>query len=356
MAHADYYEFLGVKRGDSDEVMKKAYRRLALQYHPDKNGDPEKFKKLSVVYEVLKNPEKRQLYDLHGPDFDKTRGHHAEGRPTGTGFSMGDVFGSVFGGFQTVPGRCRNKAKQIRHTVLLSMEEMYIGKKLKIAVAREIMCPKCDGEGGAGVSYHPCIPCGGKGYSMSSHGSIFQSSVRCQGCDATGKVRKVDIPCAGCKTTGMVTERIILEPKVAPGARPNTCYSFRGQGDCLNAKGSVPGDVVVTIAQKPCSSFERKGNDLYTDVDISLKQALSGFSAGVKHLDDRIIDISVPRGKVTPPGTVISIGGEGIPAKKGKLIVTIRVLFPTTFADSSIEMLDVLEELNSDVCLQQRNK
>ncbi|CAM9199872.1 unnamed protein product [Pylaiella littoralis] len=347
MAHVEYYEFLGVSRDASDEALKKAYRRLALKYHPDKNGDPELFKRLTDTYDVLRSAEKRKLYDLHGPGFDK--GHsHAQGGPAAarTGFSMEEVFGSVFGGFQPRPADVgKKKAKQIRHTVFLSMEEMYRGRKLKIAVTRAVLCSRCDGEGGKGVSFHPCVPCAGRGYSVSSSGSIFQSSSRCQGCDSTGKARKVGDPCAGCASSGMVTERVILEPVVAPGARVNMCFNFRGQGDRLNAKGSVPGDVVITIAQKPCPSFERKGNDLYAEKEISLKQALSGFSVGVKHLDDRVIDISVPRGKVTPPGTVFGVAGEGIPAKKGTLFVTIRVRFPETFAESSIELLDILGDL-----------
>lgn len=353
MVHTDYYEFLGVAKGDTDETIKKAYRRLALKHHPDKNGDPEKFRKLAEIYDVLKDPEKRRLYDQHGPDHEKRRaspGSAHNGQPFAPGFSVEEVFGSMFGGFQGFQSRPagagRKKTKQIRHTALLSMEDMYKGKRLRIAVDRAIICPRCVGDGGKDISEKPCVPCAGRGFSTSSHGSIFQRSVRCQGCDATGKVRKVGDPCALCKSSGMGSERIVLEPVVNPGDRPNMSFVFRGKGDHVNAKGSVPGDVVVTTVQKPCSSFVRKGHDLYTEREISLKESLSGFSTSVKHLDDRMIVISVPKGKVTAPGTIIGVKNEGIPANRGTLFVTIRVRFPATFSDSSIEMLDILPDLN----------
>ncbi|CAN0214608.1 unnamed protein product [Ectocarpus sp. 12 AP-2014] len=144
----------------------------------------------------------------------------------------------------------------------------------------------------------------------------------------------------------MGTERIVLEPVVKPGDRPSMSYIFRGKGDYINVQGSLPGDVVITTAQKPSSVFTRKGHDLYTNVQISLKESLAGFSRSVKHLDDRMIELSVPKGKVTPPGTVVRVQNEGIPAQKGTLFVTFQVGFPAGFSDSSIEMLDILPELN----------
>jgi len=349
MVHTEYYDFLGVARGDTDDTIKKAYRRLALKHHPDKNGDPEKFRKLTEVYDVLKDPVKRRLYDQHGPNADK----RGQGQPFTPGFSVEEVFGSMFGGFhgfqQARPAAAdasKKKGKQIRHNVLLSMEELYKGKKLRIAVQRAIQCPNCDGEGGKDVSERPCVPCAGRGYSVTSHTSIFQSSVRCQACDATGRVRKIGDPCTACKATGMSTERIVLEPVINPGDKPNMSYIFRGKGDFINAKGSIPGDVLITTVQKPSASFTRKNNDLYTEITVSLKESLSGFSKSVKHLDDRMIEISVPKGKVTPPGTVVRVKNEGIPANKGTLFVTVKVRFPSNFSDSSVEMLDILPELN----------
>lgn len=351
MAHTEYYDFLGVGKGATDDAIKKAYRRLALQHHPDKNGDPEKFRKLTEVYDVLKDPAKRRVYDQHGPNAAKQGQRHDQ--PFPPGFSVEEVFGSMFGGFQgfhqtppTGAGDNKKKVKAIKHTVLLSMEELYKGKKLRIAVQRAIICPECSGEGGKDITERPCVPCAGRGFFMSSHGSIFRSSIRCQACDATGRLRKIGDPCSVCKSTGMSTERIVLEPVVNPGDRPNMSYIFRGKGDFANVKGSLPGDVVITTVQKPSAAFTRKGHDLYTDVHISLKESLAGFSISVKHLDDRMIEISVPKGKVTSPGTVVRVKNEGMPAKKGTLFVTIKVNFPPRFSDSSIEMLDILPELN----------
>jgi DnaJ family protein A protein 2 len=346
MTHTEYYEFLGVGSDATDDAIKKAYRRLALKHHPDKNGDPDKFRKLTEVYEVLSDPAKRRVYDQHGLNAANPGPGHSFPR----GFSVEEVFGNMFGGFQAhrpYAGDARKKkAKPIRHTVLLSMEELYSGKKLRIAVQRAIICPKCEGKGGKEVTERPCVPCAGKGFSVTSHANIFQSSVRCQACDATGRTRKIGEPCRACKTSGMGAERIVLEPVVNPGDRPSMSYIFRGKGDFVNAKDVLPGDVVITTVQKPCSSFTRKGQDLYADIHISLKESLSGFSSSLKHLDGRMIEISVPKGKVTTPGTVVRVTGEGIPANKGTLFVTVKVKFPSQFSDSSIEMLDILPELN----------
>lgn len=352
MAYTEYYEFLGVATGDSDDAIKKAYRRLALKHHPDKNGDPAAFRKLTEVYDVLRDPEKRRMYDQYGPNAAKARTGTHSAQPFPPGFSVEEVFGSMFGGFggfqqqNTHAAAAKKKAKQIRHTVLLSLEDLYVGKKLRIAVQRAILCQNCDGEGGKDVRERPCVPCAGRGFVVNSSGSMFQSSVRCQACDATGKTRQIGEPCRACNATGMGTERIVLEPVVHPGDRPNMTYLFRGKGDFVkNGKGSLPGDVVITTVQKPSATFTRKGQNLYTSVEISLKQSLAGFSAEIKHLDGRTIEISVPKGKVTAPGTVISVKNEGIPAKKGALFVTIKVKFPDQFSDSSIEMLDILPEL-----------
>lgn len=350
MPHTEYYDFLGVDKGATDEALKKAYRRLALKHHPDKNGDPNEFKKLTEVYEVLRDPEKRRMYDQHGPNATNT----TPGQHFPRGFSVEEVFGNMFGGFTAFhhssgPAAAesrKKKPKPIRHTVLLAMEELYTGKKLRIAVQRAIICPRCEGEGGKNVSERPCVPCAGKGFYVTSHASIFQSSVRCQACDATGKVRTVGDPCRACKSSGMGTERILLEPVVNPGDRPNMSYVFRGKGDFVKKKGAPPGDVIITTVQKPCPSFQRKGQDLYAEMAISLKQSLSGFSSSLKHLDGRMVEISVPKGKVTSPGTVICMKGEGIPANKGNLFVTVKIIFPSNLSDSSIDMLDILPELN----------
>ncbi|CAM9866348.1 unnamed protein product [Ectocarpus sp. 12 AP-2014] len=205
MVHVEYYEFLGVGRGATEDAIKKAYRRLALKHHPDKNGDPELFRKLTEVYDVLRDPEKRRRYDQHGPVAAKQG--HGPGQPFPQGFSMEEVFGSMFGGFhgfhQTRPAAAnagKRKAKQIKHTVLLSMEELYRGKRLRVAVQRAIICPKCVGAGGQDVSAKPCVPCAGRGSLTTPHGSMFQSSIRCQACDATGVIRKIGNPCSACRS------------------------------------------------------------------------------------------------------------------------------------------------------------
>ncbi len=352
MAHTEYYDFLGVAKDDSDEAIKKAYRRLALKHHPDKNGDPDAFRKLTEVYETLKDPEKRRMYDQHGPGAAaKCSDNHAQ--PFPTGFSVEQVFGHMFGGFgggfHTASAGARQvpkkKTRPIKHTVGLSLQDLYLGKKLRIAVERQVVCSSCHGAGGQDVRERPCVACAGRGFAIKSNGSIFQSSMRCQACDATGKVRQIGIPCHPCKSTGVGTDRVVVEPIVHPGDRGNMSYVFRGKGNIVNTKGSLPGDIIISTMMKPCPAFTRKGQNLYTSVEISLKESLAGFSTSIKHLDGRMIDVSVPKGKVTAPGAVISVKDEGIPAKKGVLFVTVKVRFPSRFSDSSIDMLDILPEM-----------
>ena len=355
----DHYGVLGVPKGSDEITIKKAYRKLALKYHPDKpSGNAEEFKKISEAYSVLSDPEKKKMYDMYGPDFEKVRG--TPGGPGGphfpgndAGFSMGDmgdVFGSFFGGMGGIPGVQVNfgnagnqPPKQTKHSISLPLKDFYTGTTVKRAVSRLEKCGKCDGRGGARVHENKCIPCGGNGYSVSPNGggfAIFQGRTRCQGCEGSGRSRRIEDPCANCGATGRVSERVIIEPTLRPGDKPGTRCVFPGLGN-YTGKGPT-GDIVITINAEN-SEFKRRGSDLYIDREISLKECLVGFSRCISHLDGRVVKVSVPRGNVTSPGTILKIDKEGIPRNHGALFVSFSVKFPKTLGEKAVKTLvDVL--------------
>ena len=349
-----HYEVLGISKDASPETIRKAYHRMALKNHPDKGGDAEVFKAISEAKDVLSDPEKRKLYDAYGKDFEKHSGNTGGGHHP-HGFSMnemGGVFGSFFSGMNGMPGVNMhfggqphpNQPKQTKHTINLPLEDFYNGKTVKRAVSRKEKCSKCDGKGGSRIHENKCIPCSGNGFRVSHAGggisSIFQARVKCQSCQGMGKSRRIENPCSKCEATGRVTERIIIEPSISPGDKPGTRCVFPGMGDYT---GNTPtGDVVITINPKP-SEFNRRGNDLHIEREISLKQCLTGFTVDIKHLDGRIVQVKPPDGNVTSPGTVIRIQGEGIPRNHGSLFVTFSVKFPDRIEKNMREKLsDVL--------------
>lgn len=346
----DHYETLGVPKNSDTDAIKKAYKRMALKHHPDKGGEPDKFKAISEAYEVLGDEDKRKMYDTHGPNFENTA-HHGGRQYHSPGFSMGDmgdVFGSFFGGMGGIPGvqvnfgNARNSShpRQTKHNITLPLKDFYMGKKVKRAVSRLEKCGKCEGRGGAMVHENKCIPCGGDGFSVTQNGggfAIFQGRSKCQACEGTGKSRRIEDPCSNCSATGRVSERVIIEPSLKPGDRAGTKCVFQGLG---NYTGKDPtGDIVITINPEP-SEFKRRGNDLHLDRQISLKQCLVGFSMNIIHLDGRVIKVSVPSGEVTKPGTTIRVQKEGIPRNHGCLFVTFSVKFPTTLSESVVKILD----------------
>lgn len=342
----DHYKTLGLTKPSNADEIKKAFRKLALKHHPDKGGDPELFKNISEAYDVLSDSTKKSLYDKYGSDFEKinqngggSNGHF--GGMSGTmhhgPFNMENLFGSVFGGMQRGP----KKGKETHHPLEISLNDLYKGKKMKMAVTRNGKCESCDGKGGSQVIENKCVPCIGKGFTVSSQGSGFgflQQRIPCQRCATTGIMKKIIEPCKKCHATGKVTVRVIIEPVVKPGDKAGTKYTFKGLGDYLG-EDIQTGDIVLTLNQKN-HAFKRKGDDIHVNQEISIKQSLTGFSIEIEHLDGRKIPINVPRGTVTPPGKVIRIKNEGIPRNKGNLVVTFSVKFPSKISEPSLDMLD----------------
>ena len=337
----DHYKTLGVERSVTSDEIKKAFRKLALKHHPDKGGDAEKFKHVSEAYDVLSDETKKKLYDMHGPGFENMQSHGVHRNHGGHhgAFNMGDVFGAVFGGMNV--NRGPRKGKETRQILNISLNDIYKGKKIKMAVTHSIKCPKCDGKGGKEVIENKCVPCGGNGFMVSSQGNgfgLFQQRTPCQRCMATGKMRKIIEPCAKCKSSGRIIDRIIIEPVVKPGDKAGTKYTFKGLGDYMG-EDIESGDIVLVLNQKT-NDFKRKNDDIHVEQKISLKQSLTGFTIEIEHLDGRKIPITVPRGNVTKPGTIIIVKTEGIPRNRGNLVVTFVVEFPSAISEANLIMLD----------------
>ena len=334
-----HYETLGITRDADGDTIKKAFRRMALKHHPDKGGDPDKFKAISEANEVLSDPEKRKRYDTYGANFENIPRHHP-----GSGFSVGDmseVFGSIFGMGGIPTGFAGHRQpKQTKHNINLPMKDFYTGKKMKRVVSRLAKCSRCEGRGGARVHESRCVPCGGNGFIVSQNGmgfAIFQGRVKCQSCQSTGKTKRIEDPCPNCSASGRVSERVIIEPVLSPGDKSGTRCVFPGLGNYTGDDGAT-GDIVITIISEP-SEFKRKGNDLHIDREITLKQCLVGFSMGVTHLDGRVVHLSVPSGNVTKPGTVMRIPKEGIPRGQGFLHVTFSVKFPNKLDEAVVNKI-----------------
>lgn len=350
MSKKDHYESLGVPRTASLDEIKKAYRKLSLQTHPDRNpgkGDGEEFKKISESYSVLSDPDQKRKYDNPIQNlFPESMFTSGFMDPT----SSTNFFSNLFGGVppeesSTIPQPTPN----LYHKVLLTLEDFYKGKNCKFAISRKVQCKECDGQGGWGKKEVSCIGCNGEGVRISKRGYNSISRSPCIQCHGK-KVKTVfDKVCRTCKTLGVVPQRVVVEAKFEAGARSGDRVVLKGMSDCI--QGRPTGDVVVTASERSHRIYKRSSkvsNDLRCSIDITLRQSLCGFSAEITHLDGRIVEIKSDL--VTPHGHKIVVQGEGIPRGKGCLEITPNVVFPDprTVVPESVkaqlaEVLDVLE-------------
>ncbi|RMF88911.1 MAG: molecular chaperone DnaJ, partial [Methanobacteriota archaeon] len=327
MTKRDYYEILGVKKDASKEEIKKAYRRLALKYHPDKNKSPdaeEKFKEISEAYGVLSDDQKRAQYDRFG---------HAgiDGRYTqedifrninfedifgdlGFGGGFGSIFDIFFGGMGG--GRRRGERSRprrgadLQYRLNITLEQAAKGFEAKFNLNREDVCPTCKGSGAkAGTAPKTCGACGGTGRlrrSRSTPFGAFTTVTTCHHCSGEGTV--IDVPCTGCSGLGKKEKTEIIRLKIPPGVDTGTHLRVPGKGNA-GEKGSPPGDLYVLINVKPHPIFERENSDIYVEVPISYTSAVLGDEIEVPTLYGKV-KLKIPPG--TQPGTVFRLKGKGI--------------------------------------------
>ena len=317
MAKRDYYEVLGVKRGASDTDVKKAYRRLAMKYHPDRNtGDAEdaeeKFKEASEAYEVLSDDEKRERYDRFG---------HAgvDGMSGGGGFNAGgfadisDVFGEVFGDiFSGGRGRrAQRRGRDLQYTLDLSLEQAVRGDRVEIIVPTLAACEECDGSGAKpGTSPSRCGECDGRGQVRVSQG-FFSLQQTCPRCRGAGRV--VLDPCGACSGHGRVERRKTLSVEVPAGVDTGDRVRLSGEGEAGPA-GMPAGDLYVQMHVAAHPIFTRDGNHLYCDVPLGFADAALGGEIEVPTLDGRV-KLKVP--PETQTGKLFRLRGRGAPAVRG---------------------------------------
>ena len=336
-----FYELLGVPPTADEDTLKRAYRKLALKYHPDKNKEPgaqEKFKEISVAYEVLSDPEKRKRYDQYGE-----KGIDNEMQ----GMDPSDIFSHFFGGGRRPRGE--PKPKDIVHELPIALEAFYTGKVSKLAITRDRFCASCGGRGTnkEGVE-GTCRPCGGRGVQMVTRqlGPMFmqQMQVQCSTCNGSGFACRPEDRCKGCGGKQVVKEKKVFEVHIDKGAKRGDHVTFTGEGDQI-AGVRLAGDIIIVFDQKPHDRFQRKGSHLLMDKTISLVQALTGFQLVVEHLDGRKLLIQPPAGVVLDPDHLWAVDREGMPVpgtggiEKGQLVIQFKVQYPKSVTEKEATAL-----------------
>lgn len=346
MSKRDYYEVLGVDRSAADQEIKKAYRRIAMKYHPDRNPDDEdadaKFKEATEAYDVLMNAEKRSAYDQFGhAGVDQSMGGGFQG---GASFSdiFGDVFGDIFGGGGGGGRQGPQRGSDLRYTMEVSLEEAVRGATREIKVPTLQHCDTCDGSGAKpGSSPVTCGSCGGSGQVRMQQG-FFQVQQTCPKCRGRGKT--ISDPCLDCRGQGLLEKTKTLSVKVPPGVDTGDRIRLSGEGEA-GPSGGPNGDLFVQIAVRQHNLFERDGRHLYCEVPINFVDAALGGELEVPTLDGKV-KLKIPA--ETQTGKMFRLRGKGVQPVRGGPIgdLMCRAVVETPVNLSSRQK-QLLEELRS---------
>lgn len=350
MSKRDYYEVLGVEKGASEAELKKAYRRLAMKYHPDRNPDDEnaeeKFKEATEAYEVLTDANKRAAYDQYGhAGVDPSMGGGACGfGGGGANFSdiFGDVFGDIFGGGG---GRGRSSVQRgsdLRYTLELDLEEAVRGTTVTIRVPTLVACETCDGSGAKkGTTPTTCTTCGGHGQVRMQQG-FFSVQQTCPRCHGTGKM--ITDPCKDCHGNGRVEKQKNLSVKVPAGVDTGDRIRLAGEGEA-GVNGGPAGDLYVVVSVREHKIFQRDGKNLYCEVPISFVDAALGGELEVPTLDGRV-KLKIPEGAQT--GKLFRLRGKGVTPVRGgsagDLLCRVVVETPVNLTKRQRELLEELRQ------------
>jgi DnaJ family protein A protein 2 len=323
-----YYKLLGVPQSASQEEIRKNYRKLAREHHPDKGGDEKLFKEIQEAYDCLSDPEKKELYDQGGKE--------AVERGGGGGGGHDDLLSALFGGGGgRRQSRGPQKGESVVHKIQVSLENLFNGKTFKMAISRQrVKYP-------AGMTSDQaatvCKTCGGAGAVLKTQrmGPMLQQvQMRCPDCGGQGKSFKEGV--------SVFQEKKTLEVRVDPGMKHGQKIVMAGEAD--ENPGMEAGDVVFVLVQQDHPVFQRKGADLVMEKQISLKDALCGVKFGIKHLDDRTIVIKTAPGQVIKPNSLKMIAAEGMPLwkrpfERGRLFILFKVTFPDTLDANTVKVL-----------------
>jgi len=366
----DYYKTLGLTKGATPDEIKKAYRKLALKHHPDKNPDDEaaaeKFKEISEAYEVLSDEKKRRMYDQFGAD--AVRGGMGGGPRGGAGFSsmeealrtfMG-AFGGAAGGGETIfdsffgggmgggPGGGRRRSAQgtsKRATIQITFEEAAKGCEKELSITNYASCKACSGSGAKLASdIKTCHTCGGHGQVQQNRG-FFSMTAPCPDCHGAGKV--ITNPCPECHGAGKLKQKQQVKVPIPAGIDSGMRLKMTGYGDA-GGKGAAPGDLYVYVNVKPHDIFNRDGDDIIIDLPISFSEAALGCKKEIPTPLDGSYRIAIPEG--TQPGKVLSIKGKGLPnvhssGMRGNMYVQVHVETPVKLSQEQAKLLQKFQEL-----------
>lgn len=355
MSQRDYYEVLGVSRDAADDEIKRAYRKKAMEFHPDRNPDnPEaeaKFKEAAEAYDVLRDAEKRARYDRFGH-----AGVNGNGYGGGGGFSstedifahFGDIFGDLFGfaGMGGARGPRPQAGSDLRYNLNISFRQAARGDEVTLRIPKNVTCPDCSGSGAApGTQPETCPQCGGSGQVVRQQG-FFQMAMPCSACRGEGRI--VRNPCPRCRGAGQVQDIRELSVRIPAGVDTGNRLRLRGEGE-PGVHGGPPGDLYVVIRVDDDKTFRRQGQDLVVRKEISFVQAILGDKVEVPTLDDPVT-VDIPRG--TQSGEVFRIAGKGLPhlgsSQTGALLVEVTVRIPSSVNDEQEKLLCEFERLEEN--------
>lgn len=340
----DYYDILGVSKNATAEEIKQQYRKLALQYHPDRNKDnpkaaEEKFKKINQAYETLSDPKRKQQYDMTGtddPNANNFGGFDFGFGGAGGNFNFDDIFKDMFGGFGG--GSQQTKGSDIEESITLSFDEAYTGKKATIKVKKNASCEKCYGSGSKNGKTQVCGNCNGAGVTRSSLMGMFVSQT-CGKCQGQGSIIKD--PCDKCHGYGTEKKITDLVIDIPAGVENNMKLRFSGYGNS-GKNGRSNGDLILHCYVSPSKVFSRKDNDLHTTLEVSLRDIVYGNKIPLTLPGNKKINVDIP--VAYSPHKELKISGLGFQQINsrniGALIIQLQLILPKKFTDEQKKLFD----------------
>jgi molecular chaperone DnaJ len=354
MSKRDYYEVLGVSKNAGEDEIKKAYRKLAIKYHPDKNPDDkaaeDKFKEAAEAYEILSNAEKRQRFDQFG--------HAGVGGSAGGGFGgmnmddifsqFGDIFGGAFGGFGgggAQRGRRVNRGTNLRVKVKLALKDIANGVEKKIKVNKQVSCKTCAGSGAKNGNYDTCRQCNGSGVITRVQQTILgamQTQSTCSACNGEGRI--IRDKCVSCHGDGVVREEEVISINIPAGVAEGMQLSMQGKGNAAQ-RGGINGDLLIVVEEEEHPELKREGNHVLYSLNVSFPDAALGITVEIPTIEAKA-KIKIEPG--TQSGKVLRLKGKGLPDVnsygRGDQLVEISIFTPTHLSAEEKKQLEAMRE------------